>query len=203
MDAEATSYLLEGRQLGSEVVAYFRLGVVRDPLPGHEMYLGRLTIPYITPAGVTSIRFKDITGKAKSKMMALLGDMGRIYNPAALLSAGPIYITEGEPDVWSCWMAGIPVVGLPGAGTWNPIFKRVFRNRDVTALCDGDEAGWKFGNEIYKSLEGCKIINFPKGCDPDKFRVDCGIPALRVKVGLDDAEEDEGSLQDPGGTNHS
>jgi len=44
----------------------FHLGVVVDPLPGHEQFLGRVAIPYVTPSGVVDIRFRACTMKSLS-----------------------------------------------------------------------------------------------------------------------------------------
>ena len=51
---------LANRSLSVEEASIFHLGVVDEPLPGHEPYKGRLAIPYITPSGVVDIRFRGI-----------------------------------------------------------------------------------------------------------------------------------------------
>ena len=54
---EVRTYL-ETRALGPDVVTGSLLGLVSDPDPAHEQYRGRLSIPYITPAGVVGMRFR-------------------------------------------------------------------------------------------------------------------------------------------------
>ena len=59
---QATDYL-RTRGLSVEEAKMFHLGVVDNPLPGHEGYKGKLVIPYITPSGVVDIRFRSIHGE--------------------------------------------------------------------------------------------------------------------------------------------
>src|SRR5690606_13632589 len=61
LNDEALDYL-ESRGLHEpEVTDRFSLGVVLEPaIREHENYVGRLSIPYITPSGVVAIRFRCI-----------------------------------------------------------------------------------------------------------------------------------------------
>ena len=56
---QAVSYL-RGRGITKEAASLFRLGSVVEPSAGHEHAIGRLSIPYITPAGVVGIKFRAI-----------------------------------------------------------------------------------------------------------------------------------------------
>lgn len=201
-DDAALKYLVEERGFSIEVLASFRVGVVRQPLDGHEMFRGRLSIPTITTTGPTGIRFKFLgtpSGKQK-KVLAMPGDTSRLYNPIAVLNQSKVYVCEGEPDVWSCWMAGMPAVGVQGAKGWQESYARILRNRDVTVLADNDERrppdveddwvnpGLEFANKVYRSLGGCGIIILPSGHDVSSYRLEYGIQALRERAGLRDEQ---------------
>lgn len=197
-DDKALKYLGVERGYSTEALASFRVGVVRQPLDGHEMFRGRLSVPTITSTGTTGIRFKFLgtpVGKQK-KVLAMPGDIGRLYNPLAVLDQTKVYVCEGEPDVWSCWMAGLPAVGIPGADAWRDSYARILRNREVVVLADNDERrpdsapddwvapGVKFANKIYRAVGGCTIIMMPPGHDVSSYRLEYGIEALRERAGL-------------------
>ncbi|MCG5459602.1 toprim domain-containing protein [Micromonospora sp. PSH03] len=55
----AAEYLMT-RSLSRDNVQSFRLGYVENPLPGHELYAGKISIPYVTRSGITSIRFRVV-----------------------------------------------------------------------------------------------------------------------------------------------
>ena len=59
---KAIDYLTT-RGLSVEEAKRFHLGVVENPLPGHEGYKGKLVIPYLTPSGVVDLRFRSINGE--------------------------------------------------------------------------------------------------------------------------------------------
>jgi hypothetical protein len=63
---QAARYL-EERKISLQVARDFRLGVVSDPLKEHEGYTGRLAIPYLTPTGVATIRFRGERASARQK----------------------------------------------------------------------------------------------------------------------------------------
>lgn len=183
-DAEGLAYLRD-RGISSEAADYFQLGIVREPLPGHENFLNRLSFPYLTPTGVTTIRFRVLGDPGeKSKFLSISGDTARIYNTRALLKAREIYICEGETDVIAAYQAERPAVGLPGVTSWAKsarIFSRIFANRRVTVLADNDDhgEGMQYAQDIYKSLGGCGIILMPKGHDVSSLVRAQGAQALR------------------------
>ena len=47
---------LQSRGITEQTAIMFRLGFVREPEMGHEPYVGKLAIPYLTPTGVIDIR---------------------------------------------------------------------------------------------------------------------------------------------------
>jgi hypothetical protein len=90
---------LSTRHLSVEEARSFNLGVVADPLPGHESYKNRLAIPYITPSGVVDIRFRTMNNHDDPKYMGIPGAKTTMFNAQVVLTAGSyICVTEGELD---------------------------------------------------------------------------------------------------------
>lgn len=166
-----------------EMAQRFRLGLVDAPLPGHEQYLGMLAIPYLTPTGsVTTIRYRNLTNVGP-KYLSPPGDIPRIYNTEALERATrAIIITEGELDAISAEVAGFPAVGLPGAQSWRPAWRRLFLQYDqVMVLQDDDDAGKEFAYKIQSELENARTIVMKRG-DVNDFLVKNGPAELRKLV---------------------
>ena len=145
----------------------FHLGVVADPLPGHEQYTGRLAIPYVTPSGVVDIRFRAMRGE-EPKYMGMPGAQTTMFNTQACFNATQyICVTEGELD---CVIMGVktshPSVGIPGANNWKPHYARILDDFDmVIILTDGDKAGQEFGKKITRELPNANAIPMPEGED--------------------------------------
>lgn len=179
-DEEASLYLQE-RGITSEAQDYFRLGMIREPLDGHESYRGRISFPYITSSGVVSLRFRVIgrPNDKQSKYLSLPGEVTRIYNVIDIMDHDSVFLCEGETDTIAVWQAGFPAVGIPGANAWQAtsrVFSRVFANHDVTVLVDNDDtgAGQEFAKDIYRTLGGCRSILMPKGHDVSSFIQEMG-----------------------------
>jgi len=165
---EVAAEYLSSRQLSVEEASTFHLGVVVDPLPGHEAYKGRLAIPYITPSGVVDIRFRDLTGTHDAKYMGLVGAETTMFNTQAVFAADDyICVTEGEFD---CIMMSSktqhPTVGIPGANNWKKHYAKILDDFDtVIVLADGDAPGLEFGKKISRELGNVVIISMPDGED--------------------------------------
>jgi DNA primase len=158
---------LESRSLSVEEASIFHLGVVDEPLPGHEPYKGRLAIPYITPSGVVDIRFRSMYGE-DPKYLGLVGSKTTMFNTQACFVADKyICVTEGEFD---CIMMSVktthPTVGIPGANNWKPHYNKILDDFDVViVLADGDTAGLEFGKKVSRELGNVNIISMPEGED--------------------------------------
>lgn len=188
-DEEAMKYLTVERRFSREAIAHFGLGVVREPVDGHENFRGRISFPYYTVAGVTTIRFRylgAVRPEGVAKFLFLTGDSPRIYNVPAILGQQKVFVCEGETDTITATMAGLVAVGIPGATSWKPTFNRVFRNREIVVLADNDDngEGKKFADHVYRSLEGADTVMMPPGHDVSSFVAAHGADALREKVGL-------------------
>ena len=173
---EIAADYLSSRHLSVEEAETFHLGVVVDPLPGHEPYRGRLAIPYITPSGVVDIRFRSLHGE-DPKYMGLVGAETTMFNTQALFAADKyICVTEGEFD---CIMMSVktqhPTVGIPGANNWKKHYAKILDDFDtVIVLADGDAPGLEFGKKISRELGNVNIISMPDGEDVNSMMISKG-----------------------------
>ena len=180
----AEEYLLS-RQLSVEEAKVFHLGVVEDPLPGHEAYIGRLAIPYITPSGVVDIRFRAMHNE-DPKYMGLVGAKTTMFNTQACFVADRyICVTEGEFD---CIMMSVktmhPTIGIPGANNWKPHYAKILDDFEtVIVLADGDAAGLEFGKKISRELGNVNIVSMPEGEDVNSIMIKKGSDWIDERIG--------------------
>lgn len=180
---QAEDYLLT-RHLSVEEVQPFHLGVVVDPLPGHEQFAGRLAIPYITPAGVVDIRFRAMHGE-EPKYMGMPGAKTTMFNTNAVFAAQKyICVTEGEFDcVVMQTKTGYPTVGIPGANNWKPHYTRILDDFDmVIILTDGDSAGAEFGKKITRELPNANVVPMPEGDDVNSAYIKLGKDWINERI---------------------
>lgn len=191
-DTAAQAYLMT-RRISPADAATFRLGVVREPLVGHEDYRGRLSIPYVTPAGVVNFTFRciviecDRCGKESKegghpKYWATSLDRN-LYNVLALeTESQTIHVTEGELDALTLTIAGLPAVGVPGADNWQKHWAICLSDfAEVYVWGDADAAGYKFATKLEKLLRARRVA-LPRGKDVNRVYVDGGASALRALV---------------------
>jgi len=96
--SEALPYL-QNRGITEATARMFRLGFVANPEAGHEPYLGKLAIPYLTPSGVIDIRFRSLNNDSGPKYLSRPGASTHIYNVQALNNDTDfLVICEGELD---------------------------------------------------------------------------------------------------------
>lgn len=160
-ESDAGQYLMKTRGLLWANANYFRLGVVNDPLPGHEEFQGMLCIPYLAPNGDTlTLRFRRL-GDEGPKYRSMHGDTPRPYNtPALERHSLDFWLLEGEPDTWISHQLGLPCNGYGGANTWKSYFRHIYAQyRTVFVPCDGDKAGKDFGRSIAKDLPNARVID--------------------------------------------
>jgi DNA primase len=181
------AYLVEERGLSQEAIAHFRLGYTgEDPDVGDPPH--RISFPYVTPGGVVQIRFRAREPEPQShKYLGTEGMGTRPYNTDALrLPVQTVYLCEGEMDTISCWVAGLPAVGIPGAKAWKKNYWRLFRYRRVILLGDGDDPGRQFAHDISRELEDkyidTAIVDMEPGVDINKLLVKGGPEAVRELV---------------------
>ena len=177
---------LKSRGIPIEVARLARLGVVAEPEVGHEMYQGRLAIPYVTKTGVVDLRFRSLNPAVEPKYMGLTGADTRMYNVLDIERAGDyIGICEGELDTLTLSACvGIPCVGVPGANSWKKHYSRLLADFErVYVFADGDQPGKEFATSLSRELP-VTIVNFPDGEDVNSYYIKYGADSIREKAGL-------------------
>lgn len=180
---EAEDYLVE-RGISLETARKVGLGVVLDPMTGHEQYENRLSIPYITKTGVVDIRFRAMDA-SEPKYMGLTGAKTHLYNTKAFFAAqGSIAVCEGEIDtITLAYSCNIPSVGVPGVNNWKPHYTKLLSDFDkVFLFADGDQAGHDFAKSLSKELNHITIVNMPEGEDVNSMYVKHGAEFFQQKI---------------------
>ncbi|MEV7589703.1 toprim domain-containing protein [Streptomyces sp. NPDC089922] len=178
---DAVAYL-KSRGLSGDSAASFRLGYVESPLPGHEVARGMLAVPYLTRAGVVSVRFRRLGDGDGPKYRSVPGDPPRIYNANALLVPSDyIAICEGEFDAIAATLAGVPAIGIGGVSAWKSYFARCFKGyKAVYILADADDKGqgMEFAEKVAEQITNARICPMPAGHDVNSFVLAHGPEAL-------------------------
>ena len=180
---DAEGYLAE-RGITLEQATKARLGVVLDPLTGHENYINRLAIPYLTRTGVVDLRFRSMDA-TEPKYMGLSGATTHLYNVGAFFRASNyICICEGEIDTITLDMVcGIPAVGVPGVNNWKKHYTRLLADFDkVFLFADGDNAGTEFGKALSRELSNLVVVQMPDGEDVNSMYRSHGSDYFKEKI---------------------
>ena len=177
---------LRSRGIPLETARLARLGVVEAPEPGHEQYLGRLSIPYVTKTGIVDIRFRSLNPAVEPKYMGMVGADTKMYNVLDIERAGDwIGVCEGELDtITLSGCIGIPCVGVPGANSWKKHYTRLLADFErVFVFADGDQPGKEFASSLARELP-VTIVAMPDGEDVNSCYVKYGTDYIREKAGL-------------------
>jgi DNA primase len=184
---EALDYL-GTRGIAEEVARSVGLGVVRNPIPGHEHLEGRLAIPYLTDFGPVNMNFRCLAShkckdEGHQKYMTWTGLETNLYSVQSLQEAGEwIAVAEGELDALSLNIAGVPAVGIAGATKWSEHWNNVFEDfTRVYVFQDGDEAGKKFGDTLVREV-GALRVALAAGDDVNSTLVKHGSEYLRSRI---------------------
>lgn len=174
---------LASRGLSLEDAQNFRLGVVSEPIVGHEQYEGRLAIPYISPAGVVDIRFRAINHE-EPKYLGLPGSETRLYNVCSYFKATDwIAVCEGEIDTITLSKLGIPAVGVPGVKNIKSHHYRILSDfQRIYVFADGDPAGKEFTKDLSRRVPGIIPISIPEGEDVNSLFTKQGSQWFEGKV---------------------
>lgn len=182
---------LDRRGIDSAIANTRRLGFVTDPIPEHRKMRGRLSIPYLTDAGVAAMAFRCIQDHKcgevpHSKYMNPSGQVSRMYGVGSYFNPGmDIGLTEGEiNEITATELCGIPTMALAGAGKWQSWWKRVLSDfRHVYVLMDGDAGGEQFFAKISKEIGSRAIaVPFPAGEDVNSLYLKKGAEHIRGMV---------------------
>lgn len=177
---------LQSRGITEQTAVMFRLGFVREPEMGHEPYVGKLAIPYLTPTGVIDIRFRSLNSDGGPKYMSRPGATTHIFNINALANDSDVLaICEGELDTVVATQAGFSAVGLPGANNWKSFYNRVLADwSKVILLCDGDNAGREMAKHLSRELDNVFPVFMPEGQDVNDVYLAEGAEGLRKRAGV-------------------
>lgn len=160
------------------------MGVVLDPMTGHEQYENRLSIPYLTKTGVVDIRFRAMDA-SEPKYMGLTGAKTHLYNTQSFFKAkDSISVCEGEIDtITLSYACGIPSVGVPGVNNWKPHYTKLLSDFDkIFLFADGDQAGHDFSKALTKELNNITIVNMPEGEDVNSMYIKHGVDFFKEKI---------------------
>jgi DNA primase len=183
-DSRGEKYL-EARGITKEAQNYFHLGFVNQSEPSDEQYRGRVSIPYILPGGVVGIKYRAIDDSEPKYMSSSGFYAKRVYAPIFLTPKHrKVYVCEGEIDAITLAQFSIPAVALPGVDTWEPRMYRMFRNRFIVVLADGDDdgQGQKFASKILTAVDESATI-LMEGHDVNSYYTLNGKQSLLEKIG--------------------
>jgi 5S rRNA maturation endonuclease (ribonuclease M5) len=186
------------RGLNPANAASWMFGLVGEPeMPDHLGMKGWLSIPYVTRAGVTSVRFrrmpvdKDREGhfvfEDGPKYMSVTGDSKRLYNPEALFTEGDeLAVCEGEFDTWAMnELVGVPAIGIPGVSGWTRAAMRAVDGfGTVYIVFDADQAGRDAARAVAETLPGrAVVVELPEKFDVNSLAVAQGAEAVLGRMG--------------------
>lgn len=178
---------LAGRGIDKAAAVSAGLGVVVDPLPGHDNRLGRLSIPYITDAGTVNMTFRCIkdhdckTESKHAKYMKWDKLPTNLYHVRSLQAADDwIAVSEGEIDALTLNISGIPAVGIAGVDNWQEFWPLIFDDFSrIYFFEDGDDAGKKLGDRMLHEISKPVIrVKMPSGEDVNSIYTKQGPEAL-------------------------
>ena len=88
---------------------------------------------------------------------------------------GHISVT-GNCDTMIAHQLGLKAVGIPGVKNWKPVYRNLFKYRQVTMIADSDDAGqgMDMAKDIVKQLSGGKILPMPDGQDLNSYYTEFG-----------------------------
>jgi 5S rRNA maturation endonuclease (ribonuclease M5) len=186
---QAARYLLN-RGIDRPAAATFRLGVVADPMPGHERFRGFVSIPYLDRTGQPlTLRFRCIEAHehrelGHGKYMSITGEPARVYNITAIHDAADdIHVCEGEFDAQVLTVVGLPAVAIPGASGWRNHHRRMLAGFSrVWVWGDPDDAGAEFTTKVTRSLRTAKGVRLRTGDVTDTYLTG-GADALHALIG--------------------
>lgn len=154
---------------------------------GHEAFVNRVSIPYITTSGVIDLRFRSISDEVTPKYLGRVGAELTLYNPLAFAARSDVIaICEGEIDTITAHsLCGIPAVGLAGVNAWKNFYARAFGDyQRVLVLADGDQPGRELGKKIASQVDQAVVIVMPDGHDVNQTYLNEGPDGIRRRAGV-------------------
>jgi DNA primase len=185
--------VLEERGISDAVAAMFQIGTITEPINGHEMYEGWISIPYITAGGsCVGFKFRRLD-EGKPKYGSPTGQKAHLYNVCDVTIMSPyIVICEGELDtVITSGVLGIPAVGVPGVAAWKPHFPKLFGGYETVYVVgdndikeDGSNPGAEFSRRVASEIMNSTIVALPPGLDLNDLYLAKGIEETKRVIGV-------------------
>lgn len=181
---------LTGRGIDLEHASYEGLGVVRNPPAVHQLYEGRLSIPYITKYGVVSMAFRCLEShsckdEGHGKYLKMAKQEATLYGVRSFVDAVDwIGVTEGELDSLILRQIGIPAVAVPGSTNWQAHWANVFEDLSrIYVFADADTAGEGMYKKLRDMLSLPVIkVRLPKGEDVNSTFLKYGAQAILDRI---------------------
>ncbi len=121
-------------------------------------------IPYPDQGGeVVAVRFR-LSLSGGQRFAWRRGDHPVLYGLdrlSAIRAAGWCLLVEGESDTWTAWYYNLPVLGVPGKGTWRREWARYLDGLAVYLWQEPDAAD--FVERVARDLPGLCVIIPPEG----------------------------------------
>lgn len=187
-DSEAFQKYWNSRGFSREDALAYQIGYVDRPRDGHELFRGRLCIPYLTPTGAVTARFRSIDG-TEPKYMGMPGHPTKLFGVTNI--ANPfneiIVITEGEIDAITLSKVGVPAVGIPGATNWKSHYNNLFEGfTQVWVVGDGDRAGREFIERVIEGVPWASPVYVGDGLDINSIYTKYGEEAVQSLFKLEE-----------------
>ena len=186
--SQETLAVLEERGISELVAAKYQIGTITDPINGHEMYAGWISIPYITAGGhCVGFKFRRLDD-GKPKYGSPTGQKAHLYNVSDLtLPSKYIVVTEGELDaVVTSGVLDIPAVGVPGVAAWKSHFPKLFSGYETVFVVgdndvkeDGSNPGAEFAKRVANEVMNSTIVTLPPNMDINDYYLANGVEATR------------------------
>ena len=180
--------VLDARGISEVVAAKYQLGTITDPINGHEMYEGWISIPYITASGsCVGFKFRRLD-EGKPKYGSPTGQKAHLYNVSDITIMKPyIVVCEGELDtVIVSGVLDIPAVGVPGVAAWKPHFPKLFGGYETVYVVgdndvkeDGSNPGAEFSKRVANEVMNSTIVTLPPNMDINDYYLAHGASATR------------------------
>ena len=180
--------VLDARGISEVTAARFQIGTITEPINGHEMYEGWISIPYLTASGsCVGFKFRRLD-EGKPKYGSPTGQKAHLYNVSDVTIMKPyIVVCEGELDtVIVSGELGIPAVGVPGVAAWKPHFPKLFGGYETIYVVgdndvkeDGSNPGAEFSKRVANEVMNSTIVTLPPNMDINDYYLAHGASATR------------------------
>ena len=180
--------VLDARGISEVVAAKYQIGTITEPINGHEMYEGWISIPYITAGGsCVGFKFRRLD-EGKPKYGSPTGQKAHLYNVADITIMKPyIVVCEGELDtIIVSGELGIPAVGVPGVAAWKSHFPKLFGGYETVYVVgdndvkeDGSNPGAEFSKRVANEVMNSTIVTLPPNMDINDYYLAHGAEATR------------------------